>query len=105
MALDPTVKLRIEKIILDQLGEEFRRLNLSYVANKVDVDQSTVSDVARSMIEHGRIEPSPIKRYWYRLIAAHPEPLVTDIDLILANQARLEYRISQLESRLSEYHA
>jgi len=100
MALSLSVKLHIENLILGQLGEEYRRLNLSLVAGKTGVDQSTVALAARNLVMHNRIETSPVKRYWYRLVTTTPQNEEVSIGRLLENQTRLENRISQLESRL-----
>jgi len=106
MALDPSTRIRIEKLILKQLGdrsEPFRRLNMSFVANETGVDQKTVGLVVAGLIDHGKIEMSPVRRYWYRRTEAdQSNPSDEAFDDLLARQSELEDRIARLEARLAQ---
>lgn len=106
MAIAHTTKIRIENLILQQLGEAsapYRRLNMTLVARETGVDPKTVGLVVSGLLDHGEIEASPLRRYWYRRTET-PQPAspvdMLELERIAAHQKALELRIAHLEERL-----
>lgn len=114
MSLDTLTRVRIENLVLEQLGgrnEPFRRLNMSRVARETGVDQKTVSLVVNGLLDHGMIEKSPVRRCWYRRTSkVSPSSLspslissTEKIQVLQDRQDDLEERIAYLESRLDQF--
>jgi len=104
MAISPTTRIRIENLILKQLGDAsapYRRLNITLVARETGVDPKTVGLVVSGLLDHGKIVMSPLRRCWYRRTETlHPAPPTDMLERIAAQQKELERRIAQLEEQL-----
>lgn len=104
MAIAHTTRIRIENLVLQQLGEAsapYRRLNMTLVARETGVDPKTVGLVVSGLLDHGKIEASPLRRYWYRRTETlQPASPVDMLERIAAHQKALELRIAHLEEQL-----
>lgn len=102
MAVDAATRLRIERLILERIAEAhepYRRFNIREVAQECGVRDKTVRAIVQSLLDHGRIEVSPLRRHWYKKSASLPSSQDI-VERLLAYQRDLERRIRLLEQKL-----